>query len=37
MYTDDLIEFFAVVKNKSGQLSIGRLLDDALGLNQCLR
>lgn len=33
MYSDDLVEFLVVVKNKRGQLSIRRLLNDALGLN----
>lgn len=37
MFTDDLVEFLAVIKNESGQLSIGRLLNDALCLNHRLR
>ncbi len=37
MFTDDLIEFLAVIKNEGGQLSIGRLLNDALCLNHRLR
>jgi len=37
MLTDDLAEFLVVTKNKGGQLSIGRLLNNTLGLNQCFR
>ena len=37
MFTDDLIEFLAVIKNEGGQLSVGRLLNDALCLNHRLR
>ena len=35
-FTDDLIEFLAVIKNEGGQLSISRLLNDALCLNHRL-